>query len=99
MIDKSAIPGAQPVMPDSCGDVRTHVGVEFWFFNNSAWQVIVEPPAVWVLHVNEPFVGPLGIVVQASNVESDCCFNMVPRVAVPIFEPRNHSTIELKRSD
>ena len=43
------------------GDVGTHIGVEFWFFNDSAGQVIVEPPTVGMLHVDEPLVRPLGV--------------------------------------
>jgi hypothetical protein len=37
--------------------------------------------------------------MQASDVKSDCGFNMVPRIAVSIFEPRNHPAVELKRSN
>ena len=95
MVNESAIPGAEPVMPHASSDICTHVGVEFWFFNNSAGQVIVEPPAIGMLDINKPLVSPLGILMQASDVKSDCGFNMVPRIAVTVFEPRNHSVVEL----
>ena len=68
MINESTVPGAQPVMPNTCGDVRTDVGIKFWFFDNSAWKVIVEPPAIGMLNINEPLVSPLCIVMETCDI-------------------------------
>ena len=52
MINESAIPAAQPVMPNTRSDVRTDIGIKFWLFDNATRKVIVEPPAIGMLNIN-----------------------------------------------
>ena len=99
MIDETAIPGAQPVVPHAGGHVRAHVGVEFGFLDKTTRKVVVEPPAVAVLRVGEPFVGALGLAMEAGHVEGHGRLDVVPRVAVSAFEPRDHAGVELQRGD
>ena len=99
VIDEGPIPRAQPVMPHAGGDVGADVGVELGFFDGAVGQVVVPPTAVVALDVDQPFVGPFGAGVEAGDIERHGGLDVVPRIAMPAGEPRDHPRVELQRGD
>jgi hypothetical protein len=49
------------------------------------------PRAVGALDVGQPLVGALGLGVEAGDVERHRRLDVVPGVAVPAVEPRDHA--------
>ena len=60
-------------------------------------DVIVVPGTVGALHLCEPVVGEFGLSGTPRNIECHRGFNMVPRVAMTVREPGNHSRRTLQR--
>jgi hypothetical protein len=87
------------VVADAGGDVGAHVGVELGVLDGAVGVVVGVPRAVGALGVDEPLVGPLGLVVEAGDVERHRRLDVVPRVAVAAGEPRDHAGVELQRGE
>ncbi len=99
MIDETAVPRAQPVMPHTGGDICAHIGVELCFLHRAIGQVVVPPTAVGQLNVDEPLVGALRRAVQTRNIECHRGLDVIPRIAVTVGEPRDHAGVELQGGD
>ncbi len=55
------------------------------------------PRPVGALGVDEPLVGPLGVLMEAGDIERHRGLDVVPRVAVAAGEPRDHAGLQLQR--
>ena len=99
MVDETSVPGAQPVVPHAGGDVGADVRVELGLFHRTIGQVVVPPTAVGELDVDQPLVGAFSWCVEAGHVECHRRLNMVPRVAVTAWKPRDHARVELQGGD
>ncbi|CAB4607249.1 unannotated protein [freshwater metagenome] len=82
--------------PDACSNVCRDVRVEFAVFDRTIGHVVVEPPTRCILIVRKPCVRSKGSIVSSHDVESNRRLNVVPRVAMSVGVPRNHSVGELQ---
>ncbi len=98
MLEAVDLAGRDVPVPCSGGQVGAHIGVEPRILDPGG-QVVVEPAAVGELGVHQPLVGPVGLFVQADSGEGHGRLDVVPRVAVPAGEPRDHPVRALQGGD
>ena len=92
------VAGDQVVVPGARGQIGADVGIETGVLDRVA-LVVVEPAAVGQLAAGQPAVGLDRLVDEPAHGQGHGRLDVVPRVAVPPVEPRDHAVVPLHRGD
>ena len=92
------VAGDQVVVPGAGGQVGAHVRVQPGVLDRVA-LVVVEPAAVGELAAGQPPVGRHRLVHQAAHGQGHGRLDVVPGIAVPAVEPRDHPVVALHLRD
>ena len=87
------------MVPGTCRHVGADIRVEPRILHPGIGQVVVEPPTFGQLRLRQPEIPASSLFVEACNAQSHRGLDVVPGIAVPALEPRDHPVGALDRSN